>query len=53
MGGLTVKLIKLLVSGPLTCPGPFQGPGRGPGNVFTRSYVFAKFAKVKDLTTSG
>jgi len=23
----------------------FQGPGRGPYNVFPRSYVFIKFAK--------
>jgi hypothetical protein len=40
-GRFTMKLIKLKLWG------PFQGPGRGPSNVFTWSYIFVKFAKLK------
>jgi hypothetical protein len=40
-GRFTMKLMKLKFQG------PFQGPERGPSNLFTWSYVFVKFAKVK------
>jgi hypothetical protein len=36
-----MKLIKLKLQS------LFQGPERGPSNVFTWSYIFVKFAKVK------
>jgi len=39
-GRFTMKLINLKLQG------PFQGPWRGPGNVFTWSNIFVKFAKV-------
>lgn len=29
---------------------PFQGPGGGPGTMFTQLYAFVKFVKVKILT---
>jgi hypothetical protein len=39
-------------SGPLTCTGPFQDPGRGFNIVFKR-YVFVKFQKQDILITIG
>jgi hypothetical protein len=36
-----MKLIKLKLQS------PFQGPGRGPSNVFTWSYIFVTFEKAK------
>ena len=35
-------------SGPLTCKGPFQGPGRGASSVFTLPYI-KKNANVRYL----
>jgi hypothetical protein len=35
---------------PLILMDPLQGPGRGPSVVFTLSYVFEKFAKVRYFT---
>ena len=40
-GRFIMKLINLKLQG------PFQIPGRGPGNVFTWSNIFVKFVKVK------
>jgi len=40
-------------AGPLTCTGPFQGPGKGPSNAFTWShFFFGKFEEVRHFDHS-
>jgi len=40
-GGFTMTIMKFKLQG------PFQGPEWGPSNVFTFSYVFEDFSKIR------
>ena len=51
MGGFVVKANKAEVSGPLTWMGPLQGPGRGPSNALTLSYILKNLQKKGILAT--
>ena len=46
-GRIYLEANEPFVSGPHSCRDPFQGPGKGPSNVFIWSYIFEKIAKIR------